>query len=194
MTAGRGDRAAPPAADGHWEVRFADAASAKGWESLAQQARENTYRAWFTMRTTPGPATETPRHHRLKGGLAHGTHRGQTCRAMADRGDRRRPDLVPPGHCPRDLLDHLRGHWTPASHRPTLSQRSLVGGGTGQRESTAGNDEDPARSSDRTGSSQLPDTRRVVAVDLRGFEPLAPSMRTRCATGLRHRPLQRVKL
>ncbi|MEV0495863.1 hypothetical protein [Streptomyces atratus] len=67
MTAGRGDRAAPPAPDGHWEVRFADAASAKGWESLAQQARENTYRAWVTMRTAPGPATETPRHHRLRG-------------------------------------------------------------------------------------------------------------------------------
>jgi site-specific DNA recombinase len=27
-------------------------------------------------------------------------------------------------------------------------------------------------------------------VELRGFEPLAPSMRTRCATGLRHSPLQ----
>lgn len=52
-TAGRGDRAAPPAPEGHWEVRFADAASAKGWESLAQQARENTYRAWITMRTNP---------------------------------------------------------------------------------------------------------------------------------------------
>jgi hypothetical protein len=35
MTSGRGDRAAPPAPGGHWEVRFADAASAKGWESLA---------------------------------------------------------------------------------------------------------------------------------------------------------------
>ncbi|MFI8104147.1 hypothetical protein [Streptomyces sp. NPDC086023] len=66
MTAGRGDRAAPPAPHGHWEVRFADAAAAKGWESLAQQARENTYRAWVTMRTTPGPVTETPRHHRLR--------------------------------------------------------------------------------------------------------------------------------
>ncbi|MEV3888682.1 hypothetical protein ACPCSL_17335 [Streptomyces griseoincarnatus] len=58
MTAGRGDRAAPPAPDGHWEVRFADAAS-KGWENLAQQARENTYRAWITMRTTPH---RPPRH------------------------------------------------------------------------------------------------------------------------------------
>ncbi|MGV9656846.1 hypothetical protein ACWDR5_07710 [Streptomyces koyangensis] len=44
MTSGRGDRVAPPAPEGHWEVRFADAASAKGWESLARQARENTYR------------------------------------------------------------------------------------------------------------------------------------------------------
>jgi hypothetical protein len=79
MTAGRGDRAAPPAPDGHWEVRFADAASAKGWECLTQQAGENTYRAWIAMRTNPRPTIETPRHHRLKGGLAHGTHRGQTC-------------------------------------------------------------------------------------------------------------------
>lgn len=73
MTAGRGDRAAPPAPHGHWEVRFADADadadadSARGWESLAQQARENTYRAWVTIRTDPRPTIETPRHHRLKG-------------------------------------------------------------------------------------------------------------------------------
>lgn len=66
MTAGRGDRAAPPAPHGHWEVRFADAdadadaASAKGWESLAQQARENTYRARVTMRINPRPTIETP--------------------------------------------------------------------------------------------------------------------------------------
>ncbi|MFJ9565529.1 hypothetical protein ACIRQQ_36520 [Streptomyces fuscichromogenes] len=79
MTASRGDRAAPPAPEGHWEVRFADGASAKGWENLARQARENTYRAWTTLRTEPGPTIETPRHHRLKGGLAHGTHRGHTC-------------------------------------------------------------------------------------------------------------------
>jgi hypothetical protein len=74
VSAGRGDRAAPPAPDGHWEARFADAAAAKGWDGLAQQARENTYRAWVTMRTDPRPAVETPRHHRL-----NGIHRGQTC-------------------------------------------------------------------------------------------------------------------
>ncbi|MFI5999081.1 hypothetical protein ACIA98_01455 [Streptomyces sp. NPDC051366] len=79
MTAGRGDRAAPPAPEGHWEVRFADGASAKGWESLAQQAPENTYRGWLVMRTDPAPTVETARHHRLKGTLAHGIHRGRTC-------------------------------------------------------------------------------------------------------------------
>lgn len=78
MSAGRGDRAAPPAPEGHWEVRFADAASAKGWEHLARQAGENTYRAWLLMRTEPSPVRETARHHRLKGGLAHGTYRGRT--------------------------------------------------------------------------------------------------------------------
>lgn len=79
MTVGRGDRAAPPAPEGQWEVRFADAASAKGWESLARQACENTYRAWSLMRKEPRPRTETPRHHRLKGALAHGAYRGQIC-------------------------------------------------------------------------------------------------------------------
>ncbi|MFD9427629.1 MULTISPECIES: hypothetical protein [unclassified Streptomyces] len=79
MTAGRGDRAAPPAPEGQWEVRFADAASAKGWESLGRQARENTYRAWLAIRSDPRPAVQTARHHTLKGSLAHGTHRGRTC-------------------------------------------------------------------------------------------------------------------
>ncbi|MFF1919913.1 hypothetical protein ACFVW8_04975 [Streptomyces sp. NPDC058221] len=32
-------------------MRFADAAAAKGWESLGRQARGNAYRAWITMRT-----------------------------------------------------------------------------------------------------------------------------------------------
>jgi hypothetical protein len=34
-----------------------------------------------------------------------------------------------------------------------------------------------------------PDWNRPLAwVELRGFEPLTPSMRTRCATGLRYSP------
>lgn len=44
-------------------------------------------------------------------------------------------------------------------------------------------------------SSTAPElTQERACVDLWGFEPQTPSMRTRCATGLRHRPLQRVKL
>jgi hypothetical protein len=31
-----------------------------------------------------------------------------------------------------------------------------------------------------------------VWVELRGFEPLTPSMRTRCATGLRYSPMERL--
>ncbi|KUF19725.1 hypothetical protein AT728_05060 [Streptomyces silvensis] len=39
MTPPRGHRAAPPAPEGQWEVRFSDAAAAKGWEDLCQQHR-----------------------------------------------------------------------------------------------------------------------------------------------------------
>ena len=35
---------------------------------------------------------------------------------------------------------------------------------------------------------------RAAMVDLRGFEPLTPSMRTRCATRLRYRPVERVEV
>ena len=59
-------------------LRLADATQ-RNRLGLAVYYRENTYRAWMTMRTNPRPPTETPRHHRLKGGLAHGTHRGRTC-------------------------------------------------------------------------------------------------------------------
>jgi hypothetical protein len=38
----------------------------------------------------------------------------------------------------------------------------------------------------RTG--QKPHDLRFRVVELRGFEPLTPSMRTRCATGLRYSP------
>jgi hypothetical protein len=34
----------------------------------------------------------------------------------------------------------------------------------------------------------LDENRPLTCVELRGFEPLTPSMRTRCATGLRYSP------
>jgi site-specific DNA recombinase len=42
---------------------------------------------------------------------------------------------------------------------------------------------------DRTLMHSVSGLKQVRLVDLRGFEPLTPSMRTRCATGLRYRPL-----
>ena len=45
---------------------------------------------------------------------------------------------------------------------------------------------DPFRPTDQVGGWN-----KAAMVELRGFEPLAPSMRTRCATGLRHSPKAR---
>ena len=78
MSSKRGDRAAPPPAGDEWDVRFATGQAAKGWEQLSTQAPANTRAAWHLLRTDPAPAARTERHHRLKGELAHGTHRGQT--------------------------------------------------------------------------------------------------------------------
>ncbi|WP_424893305.1 hypothetical protein [Streptomyces sp. XH2] len=77
MSPKRGDRAAPPPAKNEWDVRFANGDAAKGWEQLGTQAPGNTRAAWLVMRTDPAPATRTARHHRLKGELARGTHRGE---------------------------------------------------------------------------------------------------------------------
>jgi site-specific DNA recombinase len=39
-----------------------------------------------------------------------------------------------------------------------------------------------------SGNQKASGSNGLIVVELRGFEPLAPSMRTRCATGLRHSP------
>ncbi len=78
MTPKRGDRVAPPASADEWEVRFGNGDAAKGWEELCQQAPTNTRNAWRDMRSNPAPSQPTPRHHQLKGKLAHGEHRGHT--------------------------------------------------------------------------------------------------------------------
>ncbi|MGS2613126.1 hypothetical protein ACVCAH_01120 [Micromonospora sp. LZ34] len=41
MSPKRGDRAAPPAVGTEFELRFADAAAAEGWEHLARQVPTN---------------------------------------------------------------------------------------------------------------------------------------------------------
>jgi len=73
----RGDRVAPPARPGDWEVRFADNDAARGWEELCQQAPGNTLDAWTTMRRNPIPVVQSPRQQRLKHNLASRTMKGQ---------------------------------------------------------------------------------------------------------------------
>jgi mRNA-degrading endonuclease RelE of RelBE toxin-antitoxin system len=62
----RGDRVAPPAAPGAWELRFASNEAVKGWDALCQHAPGNTYSAWQDMRTNPRPPVDS-RHARLRG-------------------------------------------------------------------------------------------------------------------------------
>ncbi|MFF3174011.1 hypothetical protein ACFVQ0_15420 [Streptomyces sp. NPDC057900] len=67
MSAGRGDRAAPPAPEGQWEVRFADAA-AKGWESLGEVTGGG--RVWYLLDTAADTCWITfasPGHPRATG-------------------------------------------------------------------------------------------------------------------------------
>lgn len=78
MSPKRGDRVAPPAADGDWDVRFASGEAAKGWDDLCQQAAANTRQAWLLMRKSPTPEVPTQRHHPLKGPYAQGQHRGRS--------------------------------------------------------------------------------------------------------------------
>lgn len=70
MNSKKGDRAAPPAQPGFWDIRFGTSGAAKGWEELVQQAKGNLWTAWNTIRTGPCPYPSTERHHPLKGSLA----------------------------------------------------------------------------------------------------------------------------
>ena len=72
----RGDRVAPPAAGGLWELRFATTEAAKGWEDLCRRAASNTVVAYEELRQRPQRPDPTPRHHQLKGDLATGVHGG----------------------------------------------------------------------------------------------------------------------
>jgi hypothetical protein len=76
VTAKRGDRVAPPASVDEWELRFATTEAVKGWEMLCQQATANTATAWSELRKRAVQPTPAGRHHRLRGRLATGTHRG----------------------------------------------------------------------------------------------------------------------
>lgn len=76
MPAKRGDRVAPPAASGQWDLRFATTSAAKGWDSLCQQTPANAAAAWSELRERPERLSPTGRHHQLKGRLSTAVHRG----------------------------------------------------------------------------------------------------------------------
>jgi len=65
----RGDRAAPPARSGEWDLVFADSATAKGWEHLASQHPGPLRDAWETLRADPRTGAPRNRMHRLKADL-----------------------------------------------------------------------------------------------------------------------------
>jgi hypothetical protein len=66
----RGDRVAPPAGPGQWEIKFDNTPAAKGWEEFCRQAPGNTAKAWEEIRAEPQPFPPTSRHQRLKWDLA----------------------------------------------------------------------------------------------------------------------------
>lgn len=78
MSPKRGDRAAPPAIGPEFEIRFATAESAAGWEVLAQQVPGNLRRVFDALRADPRAALNPDRQHRLKGVLGSVMWKGAT--------------------------------------------------------------------------------------------------------------------
>jgi hypothetical protein len=59
-------------------MRFANNQAADGWEQLGRQAGGNLRRAFDTIRADPRSRSSPERHHRLKGGLATATWKGES--------------------------------------------------------------------------------------------------------------------
>lgn len=77
MSPKRGDRAAPPPLEGEYDIRFANAEAAAGWEQLSRQAPGNLRRAFERIRASPRAFDKPERQHRLKGALASGLFKGR---------------------------------------------------------------------------------------------------------------------
>ena len=78
MSPKRGDRAAPPPIADEYDIRFATAEAADGWEQLGRQAAGNLRRAFERIRVMPRALDKPDRQHRLKGKLGSGTFKGET--------------------------------------------------------------------------------------------------------------------
>ncbi|SFE83444.1 hypothetical protein SAMN05216251_105378 [Actinacidiphila alni] len=77
MSPKRGDRAAPPPAGDEYDLRFATAEAAQGWDHLSRQAAANLRRAFDRIRAAPRSADQPERQHRLKGTLGGGSFKGR---------------------------------------------------------------------------------------------------------------------
>ncbi|MFI5589367.1 hypothetical protein ACIA5G_30235 [Amycolatopsis sp. NPDC051758] len=76
MSPKKDERVAPPPVGDEWDVRFGTKEAAASWDELVRAAKTNARRAYDLMRTAPGQDPDT-RHHRLKGPLTSGVHRGK---------------------------------------------------------------------------------------------------------------------
>jgi hypothetical protein len=74
-----------------------------------------------------------------------------------------------------------------------LDSRVVIEPAEGITANERGNSDGPSGHADRRRRVVLAGRSCAGGVELRGFEPLTPSMRTRCATGLRHSPLGRAR-
>ena len=61
----RRDRVAPPPRPGGWDIRFADNASAKGWEQICRESPSSARAAWEAL--TAAPRQHSRRQHPLRG-------------------------------------------------------------------------------------------------------------------------------
>jgi hypothetical protein len=73
----RGERVAPPPRRGEWELRFAEADAAAGWEELCRQAPGPLREAWDVLSRAPCDRTNPGRQHRLRSDLGTRTIRGK---------------------------------------------------------------------------------------------------------------------
>ncbi|AQZ65657.1 unnamed protein product [[Actinomadura] parvosata subsp. kistnae] len=77
MSPKRGDRAAPPPVGDEFDLRFANAEAASGWDHLSRHATGNLRRAFDKIRSAPRATDDPQRHHRLKGALGFTAWKGQ---------------------------------------------------------------------------------------------------------------------
>ena len=69
MASKRRDRVAPPPARGRWDLRYAEAGAASGWEDLSRQAPGPTFDAWETIGKDPRDRSNPRRQHPVRGSL-----------------------------------------------------------------------------------------------------------------------------